>query len=334
MNQRNTIQMKYLLKQPLLHFLLIGMALFVLFELTDKDEVEKDIRSIVVDRETLLTFMQFRSRSFDKARFEEQLAQMPEQELQWLINDFVREEVLYREALGMELDRDDYIIRRRLVQKLRFITKGLSNVALKLDDEAIRRYFEKNQDDYYIKPRISFTHVFFDSKKRDREPAQKLAETTLVELNQKPIAATQAVKQGDYFLYQANHKNQMPAFLGSRFGEDMTQRIFELKPDDNVWRGPFESPYGFHMVRVTANQPGHYPKIEEIYEQVKQDAQVAYNQEKTEQTIQKIIDSYDVRIVYKNHKSEEKDSERSQLSDDAMTTTTDSIQLTQTNSSP
>jgi hypothetical protein len=325
--------MKYLLKQPLFHFLLIGMSLFVLFELTDKD-VEEDIRSIVVDRDTLLTFMQFRSRTFDKARFEKRLEQMPEQKLQWLINDFVREEVLYREALAMELDRDDYVIRRRLVQKLRFITKGLSNVALKLDDEGIRRYFEKNKSDYYLQPRISFTHVFFESKKRGREPAQELAEKTLAELNQNPMPVTQAVKQGDYFLYQTNHKNRMPEFLASRFGKDMTQRIFELKPDNNVWRGPFESLYGFHLVMVTANQPGRYPEIEKIYEQVKQDAQRASNDEKTEKTIQAIIDNYDIRIVYQNHKSEEKNSEMSQLSDGAMVTTTDSVQPTQTNGSP
>lgn len=329
MNQINTIQMKYLLKQPLLHFLLIGIGLFALFELTNKDQAEEDIRAIVVDRETLLTFMQFRSRSFDKARFETQLKQMPEQELQWLINDFVREEVLYREALAMELDRDDYIIRRRLVQKLQFITKGLSNVALNLDDDAIRRYFEKNKDDYYIQPRISFTHVFFDSQKRGHEPAQKLAETTLVELNQKPIAAIEATKQGDYFLYKANHKNRMPKFLDSRFGKDMTQRIFALKPDDNWW-GPFESPYGFHLVRVTANQPGRYPEMEDIYEQLKQDAQVAYSQEKTEQSIQKVIDSYDVRIVYRNPMSEK--SENAQF--EGPMTTTDSVQLTRTNSPP
>jgi hypothetical protein len=333
MNQKKTIQMKYLLKQPLFHFLLIGIGLFVLFELTDKD-VEEDIRSIVVDRDTLLTFMQFRSRSFDKTRVEKRLEQMPEQKLQWLINDFVREEVLYREALAMALDRDDYVIRRRLVQKLRFITKGLSNVALKLDDEGIRRYFEKNKSDYYLQPRISFTHVFFKSKKRGREPAQELAEKTLAELNQNPMPVAQAVKQGDYFLYKANHKNRMPEFLASRFGKDMTQRIFELKPDNNVWRGPFESLYGFHLVMVTANQPGRSPEIDKIYEQVKQDAQRASNDEKTEKTIQAIIDNYDIRIVYQNQMSEEKNSETAQLSDGAMVKTTDSVPLTQTNGSP
>src|SRR3990172_7772281 len=117
--------MKLLLRQPLLHFLLLGGAVFLLFEYFPvKSGIAPEARSIVIDREALLDFMQYRSQAFNRQYFAQQFDTMSQPDRQRLIDDLVREEVLYREALALHLNDNDYVIRRRLVQKLEFLTQG------------------------------------------------------------------------------------------------------------------------------------------------------------------------------------------------------------------
>ena len=110
-----------LIREPLLHFLAAGVALFLVFEFVGDRDSELDPRTISVDREVLLTFMQFRLRSFDNNAASARLDNASESERAAFVEDFIREEALYREALGLGLDKDDYIIRRRLVQKVEFL---------------------------------------------------------------------------------------------------------------------------------------------------------------------------------------------------------------------
>ena len=113
---------KRLLRDPLTHFVTVGGLVFVAFYIVGKDEIA-DPKTVVVDRAALLTFVQYRSKVFVDG--------LSEAELKTLIDDFVREEVLHREARAMGLDANDYIIRRRLVQKVEFIAKGFAHVVIK-----------------------------------------------------------------------------------------------------------------------------------------------------------------------------------------------------------
>jgi hypothetical protein len=153
--------MKYFFKQPLLHFLLIGLGLFLIYNFTGKKGSEEvDSRTVVVDKETLLTFMQYRSKAFNQEEFEGRLENMSDEELRRLIDDYIREEVLHREALALNLGKDDYVIRRRLVQKLEFINQGFTEGSLNLSEKDVRQFFEMNKQDYYSEPHVTFTHVF------------------------------------------------------------------------------------------------------------------------------------------------------------------------------
>ena len=107
------------LKEPLLHFLIIGLGLFVLNGFIN-GSVSDDPRVITVDRPALLTYMQYRSKAFDPKRVEEALDSMDEKTRGRLIEEYVREEALHREALALELERNDYIIKKRLIQKKRY----------------------------------------------------------------------------------------------------------------------------------------------------------------------------------------------------------------------
>jgi hypothetical protein len=148
---------------------------------------------------------------------------------------------------------------------------------------------------------------FLDSERYGSEKADKLAKEKLKELNRNKISFTESTKHGGRFLYHTNYVERTPEYIASHFGPEMAKSVFELEPSDSVWRGPFKSPYGYQLVMVTSNEEGRYPEIGEVYERVKQDTEYALTKKRTEKTIKDIIDSYDVKIVYKKDREDRSD---------------------------
>ena len=103
-------------------------------------------------------------------------------ELEKIITEFVREEALAREAKALGLDQNDYVIKRRLVQKVDYVARGFADAAFKVTEEDIRAYFEENRADFYIQPRITFTHVFFSSERNGIDNAEQLAAEAMIRL--------------------------------------------------------------------------------------------------------------------------------------------------------
>ena len=164
--------MMKLIKQPLLHFLLFGLALFFVFAHSPANTANSaDNKTIVIDRNSLLTYMQYRNQAFNEQYFSQQLDTMSKPARQSLINDMVRDEVLYREALSMHLENNDYVIKRRLIQKIEFLTKGFITAGSRLSDQDIKDYYIKHKSDYYQQPYATFTNVFFDYKLHSRKQA-------------------------------------------------------------------------------------------------------------------------------------------------------------------
>lgn len=295
--------MKRFLKEPLVHFLAAGLGLFVLFGLVNRDEGDSDPNVIIVDRDALLTFVQYRIKAFNPTLAEEKLGSLSDEELQRFIDDYVREEVLHREALQLGLDEDDYVIRRRLVQKLEFITEGFAEASGDLDEAAVQRYFDANKADYYVEPYVTFTHVFFETENRSREQARALAEKEHVKLNRNGVPFSDAPRYGDRFLYHVNYVERTPEYVASHFGAPMAKALFELEANDFIWRGPFDSPYGVHLVLLTTNEPGREPELAELEGRVREDARRAWVRQETESAIADIVDAYDVRVVYERDAS-------------------------------
>lgn len=288
--------MQRLFQDPLTHFLAAGLVLFLVFEAIGGGGAEVNPRSIVVDRDALLTFVQYRSRAFEPDIAAQRLDGMTDEELGKLIDDYLREEALYREAQALGLEGNDYIIRRRLVQKLEFIAQGFAEAASKVDDKALADYFADNSESYFVEPFLTFTHVFFDAEKQGRAAALQMAEGKLAELNARDARFSDAPKHGDRFPYHVNYVERTPDFVASHFGAPMARRLFALEASDTKWRGPFESVYGYHLVMLTRNQPGRYPALEEVAERARQDAVQALVRERTEASIAEIVKTYEVRI--------------------------------------
>ncbi|MCZ6589404.1 MAG: hypothetical protein O7B24_15825, partial [Alphaproteobacteria bacterium] len=123
-------------KDPLAHFLALGLGLFLLFAVLNPDEGgQDDPKQIRVDRDALLTLIQFRAKTFQPEMAEARLEALSQEQLQSLIDDYVREEALYREAISLGLDANDYIIKRRMIQKIDFITQGFADVTVQISDD-------------------------------------------------------------------------------------------------------------------------------------------------------------------------------------------------------
>ena len=289
--------MRSFIKQPLLHFLLIGLVFFLLFNVFG-DSGDMDSKRIVVNKDALMNYYQYQSRAFNKEVFEEKLASMPKEELEELIDNYIREEVLYREAMAMGLDKEDFIIKRRMIQKVEFISQGISEAATDPSDEDIQKYYETNMESYFIPPMATFTHVFFDLEKWQREQAKAKAETEVAFLNRNNFTFNQAPSRGDRFFYHTNYVERDVEYIKSHFGPQMTSAIFEAEPSGNTWIGPFPSEYGYHVVMLTMKQVGRYPELDEVMGRVKEDARREFIKEQNEMTIQGIIDQYDVRVEY------------------------------------
>ena len=188
--------MTKILRDPLVYFLLAGFGLFLLFDIVASDDAAYDSRVINVDRDALLTFVQYRLRAFEPRAAAARLDAMPEDELDRLIADYVREEALHREAKALGMDKNDYVIKRRMIQSIEFITDGFVTAAVDVSDEDVSAYYEANREDYYISPFVTFTHVFFDGERHNRDEAFGLAKAKLAELNEQQVPFSDAPRHG------------------------------------------------------------------------------------------------------------------------------------------
>lgn len=281
------------LKDPLAHFLVAGALLvYVGGALTP---AEPDDSRIVVNRAALLEFIQFRSKAFEPAAAAALLDSMDEARRRRLIEDYVREEVLYREAKTLDLDADDYVIKQRLVQKLSFATEASVGEPA-LSDEEIADYFKSHKDDYSVPPAVTFTHVFFSSEERGAGAAQAEAASQVDVLNKSDARFEDAPKFGDRFLFHTNYVERTYDYVASQFGEAAAAEIFDPKGPFDVWRGPLISPYGAHAVYITKVIPGRTPPLGEMRERAAEDATRARKAELIDAVIDATIDDYDVVV--------------------------------------
>ncbi len=286
--------MTRLVKEPLVHFLLLGLGLFVLFRIVSGGGSTEDSRTIDVNRDTLMTFIQFRTRAFDPAMTAERFDAMSPDEQQLLVDDYIREEALYREALALGMDKNDYVIKRRMIQSIEFITSGFATAAVDLSDDELQAWFEQHRDDYYVAPYVTFAHVFFSNEQRPQSDALALATRKLDELNNATVTFGEAPQHGERFPFFVNYVERPPQFLASHFGAPMTEALFSLQPDASVWRGPFESPYGTHLVLLTVRQEGFYPDFDDVKISVRQDAKSSATEALNEEAIQAIVETYTI----------------------------------------
>jgi hypothetical protein len=183
---------------------------------------------------------------------------------QWrsLIDAKVREEVNYREALALGLDRDDTIVKRRLAQKMEFLAEDISHLSEPQPGE-LKAWFAANASRFALPPRASFRHVYFSPDRRGKH-AQSDAERALAQLESKALAIAHV---GDPFMFQDYYSDRSSEQVAVAFGPQFARSLFEEKP--GAWHGPIQSGYGWHLVFIDSIAPGRIPAFEEIEPDVK-----------------------------------------------------------------
>ena len=290
--------MRKILRDPLVHFLALGAAMFVLFEFVASDEAAYDDRVINVDRDALLTFMQYRTRAFEPQVAAARLNSMSDEELERLITDYVREEALHREAIALGMDKNDYIIKRRMIQSIEFITDGFVTSAVEVTDEDVAAHYAENREKYFINPVVTFTHVFIDGDRRVRGEALAIAMAKLAELNRDQVPFSDAPRHGDRFPFLVNYVERDARFVASHFGPTMTEQLFALEASDTTWHGPIDSEFGVHLVLLSKKVEGTIPALTEIESIVRDDATREKVAAQKDKAIQAIVDTYVVRRTF------------------------------------
>jgi peptidyl-prolyl cis-trans isomerase C len=181
-----------------------------------------------------------------------------------LIDDYVREEIFYREALASGLDRDDTIIRRRLVEKMEFLSQEIASTTSPSDSE-LQKFFERNREKYRVPAQVAFTHIYFSSSKRG-PAAEHDAERVLVDLASRPASFAQTPTLGDSFILQYEYPLQTRDQIKDLFGEEFAARVFAFETDR--WAGPVRSSYGYHLVRVLQRVSPRLPDLSEVQGEV------------------------------------------------------------------
>ena len=273
--------MKRLLREPLLHFLLLGAGLFIAYGLVPKSS--GDAASIVISRGQVENLVSGFTRTWQRAP--------TQQELSDLLAEHVREEVYYREALVLGLDRDDTVVRRRLRQKMEFVSNDV--VAQSQPTEAeLTAYLQSHPEKFRTPDQFAFNQVYLDPAKHGEHLARD-AEQLLARLNH-DSGAKDSTDLGDAIMLESSYTNVSTNDVASQFGAGFSAKLAGLTPGH--WQGPVESGYGVHLVLLREHAPGHLPELTQARDAVAREWTNARRLEANEKFFQQLLKRYRVTI--------------------------------------
>lgn len=263
-----------LTREPLLLFLLIGVAIFAIDRLNLGEDENFVIEITSAQQQRIVD------------QWQAQMGRPPTQEeANGLLDQWLREEIYYREALAMGLDGNDIIIRRRLTQKLTFLTEDLSDSQLATQLE-LQAFYNENLEDYREPVRVSFEHRYFSSDRR--ADAQHDAEAAL----------TDPALPDDPFMLQRRYDGRSLREVGDLFGREFAASLDQLSAEDiNEWRGPIRSAYGWHLIQLNAREESRLQPLEEVARKIEQDLQQQRRADANRDLYDRLRANYDVRYV-------------------------------------
>lgn len=280
-------RLSFLLKEPLCHFAVAGGLLFIVYlfigNQSEGSIEDSQAGSIVVGPREVnhlkATWKQLWSREPDK------------KELSRLVEDFIREEALYREAIALELDQDDMIVRRRMAQKMAFLSNNSG--AEPPAGQTLAAWFSENKEVYRLPASVSFSHIYFGSEQRGEQAASD-AQTLLDSLNAEENPPQRAPDRGDRFITRYDYVNIGPEDLANLFGKEFSSRVFEFEA--NMWAGPVPSAYGHHLVFITEKADSRIPELEEIRTRVEVDWMQELARAANRKMVDELIAKYGLEI--------------------------------------
>ncbi|MFK7905185.1 MAG: peptidyl-prolyl cis-trans isomerase [Chitinophagales bacterium] len=284
--------MKKILKEPLLHFLFAGFLVFLFCEQYAPSPANDD--TIIVNKQALMTLMQYRSKAFEGDYFEEKFDKLGEAERQQLIEDYVREEALFREAKQLNLGEEDYIIKRRMIQKVDFIYQNRIAKEVAFPEDSLLQFFNANKVNYLLPAHYTFSHIFFKAKNKGFQTALDKANAFVKETNTSKIDFNESLKYGERFLYHRHYVEKEFDFLEGHFGGEFAEGIKALETDKTEWSEPIQSKHGYHLVLLTNKVAASKPNFKDIKAQLSEDYKRTFEQDIKSELMDAIIDRYKV----------------------------------------
>ena len=272
-----TSRLLRLLREPLLHFLLLGFALFIYYDLAGEN-TETPPQRIDIERGQVQQMAAAYERTWSRPPTPDELDAM--------IEEYIREEVFYREALALGLDRDDPLVRRRLRMKLEFILEDLSQQDA--DDDVLETYLASNADRFRSEVKLTFDQVFLDPTEHPELGA--IAEQTLERLSN----GADPGSLGDPTLTPLRYRLARQSDVARDFGDKFAAEVAALPV--GTWTGPIRSPFGAHLLRIAERVDARLPALAEVREQVLRDFLAERQQEQKDLAYETLRENYEVFV--------------------------------------
>lgn len=262
------------LKDPLFHFLLIGAFLFWSYSIFDDTDEYNDNR-IVVKQSDLNVLLANFTRTWQRPP--------TEQEMNGLLENWIREEIAYREALALGLDEQDTYIKRRLRMKMELILDDIGKMNPPTDQE-LAEHLEQNPDKFWRESELSFSQVFFKEK-----PTEQVIQQTAEQL---ATAGANIDQFGDSIMLPGYLTLSPLSLVDRQFGDGFAAQLENL--ETGTWQGPVQSGFGFHLVMVHTRQAGSHPDLQDIRAVVEREFMAEREDQLKEETYARLREKYEI----------------------------------------
>jgi hypothetical protein len=264
--------MKRIIREPLVQFLTIGALLFFLYGLIS---TEKSRNEIVVDTNLINELA---------AKWELKRNRQPSlQELKGLVKQYIEQEVLYREALEMNLDHNDEIVKRRLAQKMEFLSDGLAE-SLQPTEEMLVTYYEENKEIYKKSPIYTMQQVYFSEEKRDN----------VFEDAKSALKSENPEELGDNISLSSQYTTVSALKIARDYGSAFATALDSLPIGE--WTGPIYSGFGVHIIYIKEKKPAGYFTFNEVAEKVNVDYNYEASNDFKKELIASLLKNYTINI--------------------------------------
>lgn len=267
-----------------MHFLVLGAGLFLLYGYVEGTSPERPDRVVVGEGEVTRLAEQFQ-RTWMRPPMRE--------ELRGLAEEFVKEEILYREALALGLDKDDLVIRRRMRQKMEFLNADLAEQREPTEAE-LQSYLKANPKKFRLPARFSFQQIYLKPEESGGDLEQRAADL-LAKLRRNPALGADSQRLGDPSLLPSGLELVSKREISAVFGTDFAEAIADL--DARAWSGPYRSSYGLHLVYLTAIEGGGLPDLDLVRPAVEREWSNDERQTANARFYQALRERYTVEIV-------------------------------------
>ena len=265
--------------------LIIGLSIIVLSTIQPTSDINED--TIIVNNRNLEVF--YFNNLDSENPYNQDFSALSDKQINQLKKEFIKREVLAKEAKRLGLDKIDSIISARLAQ---LGQQALVGEIIEFEDielSEINDFFETNKSQYIESETISFSHIFFDTEERAKSYLLKLQKESEIEKLKKLVNIG-----GIVFPYQKNYSKKPFSFVVGHFGEIGATNIFSLQKDIKNWQGPIRSSLGYHLVNVFNRTPMKQMALEDILSEVKRDYYDQLRKKNTKDIISNKILEYEI----------------------------------------